>query len=452
MRCVFAGRTPDGVRPFLCLTHDVRKEIAMEPKRPSQGLWTWDFTIITVGSVISLIGGVLSNFGMSIMVLDYTGSVFLYALFNASYQIPMLVCPVLAGPYLDRMSRKKAIYRLDFLSAGLFAGLFLLLRTGWFSYPALLAFSLVRGSIDSIYLVAYDSLYPNLVEEHNLSKAYSISGMLQSIMMMAYPLGAMAYEVLGGVEPLFAINAVCFFIGACFERCVRHQETHMDAAPAAYGAGALKRFGRDLKDGVGYIAGEKGLLAITLYFTATFFSGNGAGGLHLPFFRSHAAQFAAWPVAAVTLYTIVSAFSEAGRVAGGLIHYKVKLPAGKKFAVAMTVYALINLIDGVALFLPIPLMAAVMFLYGMLGVTSYNIRIAATQSYLPDQRRARFNGAFQMLTSLGSLCGALLAGTLAEVLPERAVVVLFSLVGQVAAWLIMFRRRREVAAIYNREL
>ena len=226
----------------------------------------------------------------------------------------------------------------------------------------------------------------------------------------------------------------------------------MDAAPAAYGAGALKRFGRDLKDGAAYIAGEKGLLAITLYFTATFFSGNGAGGLHLPFFRSHAARFAAWPVAAVTLYTIVSAFSEAGRVAGGLIHYKVKLPAGKKFAVAMTVYALINLIDGVALFLPIPAMAAVMFLYGMLGVTSYNIRIAATQSYLPDQRRARFNGAFQMLTSLGSLCGTLLAGTLAEVLPERAVVVLFSLVGQGAAWLIMFRRRREVAAIYNREL
>lgn len=125
----------------------------MKSKKPSQGLWTWDFTIITAGSVISLIGGVLSGFGMSIMVLDYTGSVFLYALFNASYQIPMLVCPVLAGPYLDRMSRKKAIYRLDFLSAGLFALLFLLLRSGWFSFPALLAFSLIRGSIDSVYRI-----------------------------------------------------------------------------------------------------------------------------------------------------------------------------------------------------------------------------------------------------------------------------------------------------------
>ena len=424
----------------------------MNTKKPSQGLWTWDFTIITVGSIVSLIGGVLSSFAMSMMVLDYTGSVFLYALYNASYQIPMLVCPILAGPYLDRMSRKKVIYRLDFLSAGLFALLFLLLRGGWFSYPALLCFSLLRGSIDSVYLVAYDSLYPNLVAEQNLSKAYSVSGMLQSIMMMAYPLGALAYDLLRGVEPLFAINAVCFFIGACFERCVRHQETHMDAAPPADGAGALKRFGRDLKEGVDYIAGEKGLLAITLYFMFSNFTGSGSGGLYLPFFRSHAALFAAWPVAAVTLYTIVSSFAEAGRVAGGLVQYKVRLPAKKKFAVAMTVYALINVIEGGILFLPIPLMALTFFVDGMLGVTSYNIRIAATQSYIPDRKRARFNGAFQMLTSLGSLCGTLLAGSLAEFLPERGVVLLFSAVGLAAAWLFIFRRRREVAAIYNREV
>ena len=128
------------------------------------------------------------------------------------------------------------------------------------------------------------------------------------------------------------------------------------------------------------------------------------------------------------------------------------VPPGKKFAVAMTVYNLINLIDGVILFLPVPTMAAVFFAYGMLGVTSYNIRIAATQSYIPDSRRARFNGAYQMLTSLGSLGGTLLAGSMAEVLPERAVIALFSAVGLAAAWLFIFRRRREVAAIYNREV
>ncbi len=426
----------------------------MNTQKPSKarGLWTWDFTIITVGSIISLIGGVLSSFAMSMMVLDYTGSVFLYALYNASYQIPMLVCPILAGPYLDRMSRKKVIYRLDFLSAGLFAGLFLLLKSGWFSYPVLLCFSLIRGAIDSVYMVAYDSLYPNLVEEGNLSKAYSISGMLQSIILMGYPLGAMAYELLGGVAPLFAINAVCFFLAACFETRIRHQETHMNAAPPADGMGALKRFRRDLRDGVSYIAGEKGLLAITLYFMCSNFAGSGAGGLHLPFFRSHADLFAMWPVAATTLYAIVANFPDAGRIVGGLIHYKIKLPTQKKFAIAMAIYVLINVIECTLLFLPIPVMAAVFFLYGMLGVTSYNIRIAATQSYIPDGKRARFNGAYQMLTSLGSLCGTLLAGSLAEVMPERGVILLFSAVGLAAAWLFIFRNRREVAAIYNREV
>ena len=424
----------------------------MNTKKPAQGLWTWDFTIITVGSIISLIGGVLSSFAMSMMVLDYTGSVFLYALYNASYQVPMLVCPILAGPYLDRMSRKKVIYRLDFLSAGLFAGLFLLLRTGWFSFPVLLVFSLIRGSIDSVYMVAYDSLYPNLVAEHNLSKAYSVSGMLQSVMMMAYPLGAIAYDLLGGVGPLFAINAVCFFVGACFETRIRHEETHMRDAPEADGAGALKRFGRDLKEGVDYIAGEKGLLAITLYFMVNFFAGNGAGGLQLPFFRSHAALYAAYPIAAVTLYTIVSTLSEVGRIVGGMIHYKVKIPAKRKFAAAFAAYLTLPVIDGVLLFLPIPAMAAVNLCAGMIGVTSYNIRIAATQSYLPDGKRARFNGAFQMLTSLGSLCGTLLAGTLAEVMPERGVILLFSAVHMLCIWLIVFRRRREVAAVYNREV
>ena len=424
----------------------------MNTKKPSQGLWTWDFTIITLGSIVSLIGSALSSFAMSMMVRDYTGSVFLYALYHASYQLPLLVCPILAGPYLDRMSRKKVIYQLDFLSAGLFAGLFLLLRTGWFSFPVLLAFSVVRGAIDSVYMVAYDSLYPNLVEEHNLSKAYSISGMLQSVMLMAYPLGAIAYDLLGGVEPLFAINAVCFFAAACFETRIRHRETHMDAAPPADGMGALRRFRRDLKDGMDYIAGEKGLLAITLYFMVSNFAGNGTDGLHLPFFRSHAALFAAWPVAAATLYTVVSTFTEAGRIAGGMIHYKVKIPAKRKFAIAFAAYLTLPVIDSVFLFLPIPAMAAVNLCAGMIGVTSYNIRIAATQSYLLDEKRARFNGAFQMLTSLGSLCGTLLAGTLAEAMPERGVILLFSAVHMLCIWLIVFRRRREVAVIYNREV
>ena len=83
---------------------------------------------------------------------------------------------------------------------------------------------------------------------------------------------------------------------------------------------------------------------------------------------------------------------------------------------------------------------------------SYNIRVSAVQSYLPDEKRARFNGAYQMLTSLGALSGTLAAGALAEVFPERGIILAFNAVGLAAAWLFVFRRRKEVAPIYNRKV
>ena len=423
----------------------------MANSKPTQPLWTRDFTIITVGSVVSLLGGVLSSFAISIMVLDYTGSTFLYALFNVAYQLPMLIVPLLAGPYLDRMSRKKAIYRLDFMSAGLYLVFFLLLWKGWFNYPVMLLGCLLNGVIGSVYLVAYESFYPNLITEGNYSKAYSVSSVMMDLTGLAYPLGAILYEKLG-TAPLFIVAAAGYFIAACFETTISYQETHMDQAPPANGAGTLQRFRTDFREGLDYIKTEKGLLVITLYFLVSGFVGSGADSLYLPFFRNHGELYSFWPVAAVTLYTIVSNFFSIGRFAGGLIHYKVKIPAEKKFAIALAVYVLVDLFEGVMLWLPIPLMALALFVNGSLSVTSYNIRIAATQSYVPDTKRARFNGVFQMVTSVGGITGALAAGGLAEFLPERIVILILSGLGLLSVYLFMYRGRKHVAAVYNRDL
>ena len=372
----------------------------------TQKLWTYDFTVITLGSVVSMVGSTLSGFAISLLVLDYTGSTFLYMLFIVSYQLPMLVCPILAGPYLDRMSRKKVIYRLDFLSSGMFLLLFLLLRGGWFHYPVMLLACVLMGSIEGVYHVAYDSFYPNLITEGNFRRAYSVSSMLWPIAAMMTPVAAALYDWLGSAAPIFAVNALCFFTAACFERTIRHQETHMDHAPPSDGLGTLRRFRRDFREGMAYIMGERGLLMIALYFSVISFCG-GADSLRLPYFRDNAARYAAWPVAAVTLYAIVSNFDVVGRLAGGAIQYRVRIPARRKFAIALTVYAATNLLGAGMLYLPIPLMAAACFVNGILGVTSYTIRTAATQAYVPDKVRARFNGTFQMLNSLGGIAGGL---------------------------------------------
>lgn len=425
----------------------------MQKNKVRPSLWTRDFTILTLGSVVSMVGSTLSWFAISIMVLDYTGSTFLYVLFNVCFQIPGLVMPLLAGPYLDRMSRKKVIYGMDFLSAGIYLAIALLLWSGWFRYSALLLGGVIIGSINSIYTVAFDSFFPNLITEGNFTKAYSVSSLMSDLSGLSYPLGALLYQWMGA-PTLFAVTAGMFFIAACFETAIRCQETHMVRAAEAgrSGAGALRQFGLDLREGMNYLRGEKGLLAIALYFMLSSFVGGGTGNLYLPFFQNNAALFAAWPVAAATLYTFISNCSVVGRLVGGAVHYKIKIPARRKFTVAVTVYAVLCFTGAAQLWLSVPLMAALFFADGLLSVTSYNIRIAATQSYVPDGKRARFSGAFSVLSSLGSITGSLAGGALAEVMPERWVIVLFQGVGLAAVWFFIIRNREHVAAIYNREL
>ena len=76
------------------------------------------------------------------------------------------------------------------------------------------------------------------------------------------------------------------------------------------------------------------------------------------------------------------------------------------------VYVVISLCEGFYLYCPLPVMMVSCFLTGILGVTSYTIRISATQSYVPDEKKGRFNGAFNMLNTVGSFTGNLLAGAL----------------------------------------
>ena len=131
---------------------------------PKNKLWTKNFSIITVGTVISMLGNAISGFTVGLLVLEIANSVLLYAVYNVLYNIPKVVMPTLAGPYLDRFSRRRIIYTLDFVSACMYLLMFLALTFGVIetnpsSYPLMLIFCVIIGTIDSIYQVAYESLY-----------------------------------------------------------------------------------------------------------------------------------------------------------------------------------------------------------------------------------------------------------------------------------------------------
>ena len=411
-------------------------------------LWTKNFTIITLGSAVSMLGNMVAGFAIGLLVLEKTSSTFLYALFMVFYNIPKILAPVMAGPIVDRFSRRKIIYTLDFTSATIYMVIFFLLRADIFSYISLLALCLLIGCIDGIYTVAYESFYPNLISKGNFRKAYSISSMLMPIASFMTPVASAVYNILGTLAPLFLFNAVTFFVAAVCETQIDHSEEGRSQNKSTN----MKQYIQDFRYGLEYIKGEKALIVITTYFFVCNMAGGVMHTLLLPFFKNNAHLFSHISIDVITLYTLITTTGLAGRFIGGLIHYKFKYPANKKFAIAIFVYFSCAICDGFKLWLPVPLMFVVFFFVGIISVTSFNIRISATQSYVPDTVRGRFNGTFQMITTLGTLAGQMIAGSLGEILPERTILIGMMFINVIAITLIMFRNREDVKPLYNRDV
>ena len=412
-------------------------------KENTNPLWTRDFTIITLGSVVSMVGNSLSGFAMSLMVLDYTSSSLFYAIYIMVFTLPQLIVPVFSGAILDRFSRKKTIYTLDYISSILYLTVGLLLFNGWFNYPLFALFVFILGSIQSIYQVAYQSFYPMLISEGNFSKAYSVASMLESVTVFIVPVSTLVYNVFG-IGPLMLANALCFFIAATVETRIKTEEKYVTDQKATEEKNKIHQMLSDTKKGFEYLWQEKGLFFIALYFLFSSISGGASNVIYLPYMKANFAHGEYY-------YLLFGGFMMLGRVITSSWHYRNKLPVNKKFLITFIVYTTLSLINGALLYMPLTIMFILGFIQGCMGVTSYTIRISATQSYVPDEKKGRFNGAFNMLSVLGCLIGEGIAGVLSELMDMRLVVVLVEVVVFASAVLIMGGGRKSVAPIYNRE-
>lgn len=416
-----------------------------ERKQNTTSLWTRDFTIITAGSVISMFGNAMSGFAMSLMVLDISDSTLLYAVYIAMYTVPQLIVPVFSGALLDRYSRKRTIYTLDFISAGLYFIMAAVLATGWFSFPVFAGYCFLLGSIESAYMVAYESFYPLLISEGNYQKAYSIQSILETTSAVMVPVSAFLYKGIG-IAPLLAGNGICFFIAAVMETRIRSEENYIETQRSTRleNAGRIRQMMADTREGFEYLMSEKGLMAVAAFFAFIAVTGGVSNVITLPYFKNTFDN-------GEYIYMLVWGCGLAGRAIGGGIHYKTVIPASKRYIVALCLYILNALNEGFYLFFPVPVMMLMCFVIGVGGVTTYTIRISATQSYVPDEKKGRFNGAFNMLFMIGAVLGEMTAGFVSEAVSERTILMTAMLVEAALALVIIGGSKKHIEKIYNRE-
>ena len=83
-------------------------------------------------------------------------------------------------------------------------------------------------------------------------------------------------------------------------------------------------------------------------------------------------------------------------------------------------------------------------------MTSYTIRISATQRYVPDEKKGRFNGAFNMLYTVGALVGEFSSGLMTEWISGRIIMAAAFGMCAVAAVVFIGGGKKHVELIYNR--
>lgn len=402
-------------------------------------LWTKNFTIITLGTVISAIGGVAMGFALSFVVFDNTGSTLMMALFAAASSLPGIILPVLLSPYLDNFRRKTVIVGLDYLSAVIYLlfGLYLLKHS--FSLPLYLLFSLACGSIGSVYNLAYESLYPNLIPEGFAQKGYTVSGMLYpTVTMVMTPVASILYTRLG-LGVLCIGEGLLLAAAASVETQIKVEE---HTKPG--GKFSFSDYIGDFKEGFRYLKKEKGLLRIYGYMPITQGISQATGPLIRAWFRTA-------PGLNLTMYALFTTAEFIGRSIGGLVHYKFEIPPEKRFSLAYLVYVTYNIMDTVLLWLGFPLMLVNRGICGFLGINSATLRASSVQNYLPDNMRAKVNAVFNMLYALVPTLLTLAVGALGEMMDYRLCVTLVSAAGLLPCYLIMWRGREDVKKVYNRK-
>lgn len=404
-----------------------------------QTLWTKNFIIITLGTIISAIGGTAMSFAMSFVVFDNSQSTLMAGVFSAVSLIPALILPIVVSPCLDRFRRKPVIVGLDCLDGILYLGFAFYLMKQLFSYPVYMVFSLITSTTGTIYNLAYTSLYPNLIEKGFAQKGYTISGMIYpTVMVIMTPIAGFLYTKWG-------MSTICFLEGSLL-LIASAVETQIKITEHCKKEGkfSAREYFSDLKEGWNYLKEEKGLCRIYAYMPITQGISQGNTSLVIAFFQTT-------PGLGTTLYAWFTVVEFIGRTIGGVVHYRFEIKPEKRFGFAYLVYQVYALMDIILLLLGYPFMLLNRAVCGFLGINSATLRESSVQNYIPDDKRAKLNGIFNAAMSLPGMIFYPVIGMLGEIFSYQVSMMITGGIEMVLCFLIMYLGKKDVKAVYNQK-
>lgn len=233
----------------------------MSYQRPAR-LLNRDFLLLWQGQFVSMLGSQAFSVAMIFWIKRQTDSASLLGLGMMSQWVPAILLGPFGGTLADRMSRRQILILADVVrgvAAIALAALVLMVpgRSGTI-LVGLLILSAVMGVCDAFFRPAISASIPDLVPEEEVTRANSANRLALDVStFLGQGTGGVLFRLIGpGI--LFLVDGVTYLFSAISEAFVRLPPPPPVPKTAGWRqAGA--DFWRELKLGLRYVAGRKGL-------------------------------------------------------------------------------------------------------------------------------------------------------------------------------------------------
>lgn len=396
------------------------------------GLWrNSDFIRLWTGQTISVFGSLIGRPALSFAaILTLHATPFQMGLLAVATQLPGFLIGLPAGVWVDRLAKRPLMIAADLGRAAILLTIPLLAWFGHLSLIEIYAAALAAGTLNVFFDVAYQAYVPAIVERDELIEANSKLQSTQSIAEIG------GFGLAGIVVQLFSapaavlIDAVTFLFSAAFIRSIR--TTERPASPAQ----ARESLRVELGEGLREIAGNK-LLRALAGSTFTVFLGFGMVGSLITLFCLRELHFEPGPLGVIWCLGGVS--SLAGAATAGRVT--------KRLGVGRTLIVMAALTGAFTLFVPVAGGPAVLIgiclasqqLLGDYTEEIYSIdHVSLRQAITPERLLGRVSATSNFLQGTALLVGALVGGSLGQLVGVRTTLVLAcAVLSSAASWFLL---------------
>jgi len=271
-----------------------------------------DFALLWTAGLVSITGNWMLLVAVPITVLTLTGSSTATGATVAVALVPRIVVAPIAGVFVDRWDRRRALVGANLLQVLFVLPLIAVNDAGdlWI----VLASTFAMGCVAQVVMTAENALLPTLVPAGETGRANALNTLNNNLARLGGPAIGGVLAASAGIGVVAVTDAATFLVAAVLIALVR---TRRAAAPiaepaAAHGGGGPRRVWADLRTGLAVIHATRPLRMIFV-FLAIISLGEGVMGVMIVVFAQRTldggARELGWIIAAQAI----------GGIAGGLL-------------------------------------------------------------------------------------------------------------------------------------